>query len=262
MKVSLAGKMVETTRIRNEEVQLGRNRAAGDAFAAAIIASGHVSEPRRRGSLFRSVPVGLISSFLTTYRADAADPLTDPKLMGDYIGARADSELRDWDVLFASVQKDDAETDTLSGLVMKPFARGVGETDLRQGALAISGTSRRVGSPGDEREGLTEHQIAVAEASYRERQVAAGKPVPTTLPPRIFCEVEGRRPLIILRFVKPIVADESLANRLPGNVLAWSICFPPSNIEGGTVEYVVNTIRMREMFGEEEIEEEAVGDPE
>ena len=45
-------------------------------------------------------------------------------------------------------------------------------------------------------------------------------------------------------------------------VLAWSICFPPSDVQGGTVEYVVNTIRMREMFGEEEIEEEALGDPE
>lgn len=43
-------------------------------------------------------------------------------------------------------------------------------------------------------------------------------------------------------------------------VLVWSICFPSSEVEGGTVEYVVNTIRLREMFGEEEIEEEAPGD--
>jgi hypothetical protein len=35
-----------------------------------------------------------------------------------------------------------------------------------------------------------------------------------------------------------------------------------SHISGGTVEYVVNTIRMREMFGEEEIEEEALRDSE
>jgi hypothetical protein len=42
--------------------------------------------------------------------------------------------------------------------------------------------------------------------------------------------------------------------------LAWTISFPKSEIEGGTVEYIVNTIRMREMFGEEEIEEEALGD--
>jgi hypothetical protein len=65
--------------------------------------------------------------------------------------------------------------------------------------------------------------------------------------------------LIILRFVEPVVPDE-LKAKSPGLVLAWSICFPPSDVQGGTVEYIVNTIRMREMFGEEEIEEEALGD--
>ena len=65
--------------------------------------------------------------------------------------------------------------------------------------------------------------------------------------------------MIILRFVEPVV-PENLKAKSPGLVLAWSICFPPSDVQGGTVEYIVNTIRMREMFGEEEIEEEALGD--
>ena len=86
-----------------------------------------------------------------------------------------------------------------------------------------------------------------------------GKPVPEALPPRIFCEVRGRHPLSSLRFVEPVVPDE-LKAKSPGLVLAWSICFPPSDVQGGTVEYIVNTIRMREMFGEDEIEEEALGD--
>jgi len=64
--------------------------------------------------------------------------------------------------------------------------------------------------------------------------------------------------LLILRLVKPKLADPGM----PGGVLVWGLSFPSSRIGGGTVEYVVNTIRMREMFGEEEIEEEALGDPE
>jgi hypothetical protein len=262
VKVGLAGKLVETTRIRNDVVQLGRNRLAGEALAAAILASGQTPAARPRGQLFHALPVELIRNFLTAFRADAADPITDPKLMGDYIGARAEGELKEWDILFASAQKDDVEADNLSGLAMTPFDRGVGQSDLRQGVLAISGASRRVGSPGDEREGLTEAQIGAAIAQFRDRLVAAGKPVPATLPPRIFCEIEGRRPLIVLRFVSPIVTDEALESSLPGNVLAWSICFPPSHVEGGTVEYVVNTIRMREMFGDEELEEDGGDAPE
>jgi hypothetical protein len=142
---------------------------------------------------------------------------------------------------------------------MRAFSRSVGEPDLRQGVLAISGTSRRVGSPGDERVGLTKEQIDAAIDAFRAERIRDRKPVPETLPPRIFCEVSGRRPLIILRFVEPAVPDELKADSCE-LVLAWSICFPPSNVQGGTVEYIVNTVRMREMFGEEENEEEARGD--
>ena len=68
--------------------------------------------------------------------------------------------------------------------------------------------------------------------------------------------------MIILRLVAPRVGDEALNESLPRSILAWSICFPTSRIQGGTVEYIVNTIRMREMFGDEEVEEEAHGDAE
>jgi hypothetical protein len=152
--------------------------------------------------------------------------------------------------------------EVLGGLAMKAYGRSVGEEDLRQGALAISGTSRRVGSPGDERVGLSEAQIQNAIDSFSQQRIRDAKPIPQTLPPRIFCEVPGRRPLIILRFVDPTVSDDKLAPKLPGKVLAWSICFPPSDVQGGAVDYVVNNVRMREMFGEEEVEEEALGDSE
>ncbi|MEF3133403.1 Z1 domain-containing protein [Rhizobium sp. 268] len=260
VRVGLAGRLVETTRIKNDGDQLARNRSAGIALAKAIKASGAHFEERPRGHLFKAVPVELVRNFLNIFRADPADPLTDPRLMGDYIEARSEAELKDWDVLFASAQKEDSvDPPNLGSLQMKPFNRAVGPDNLKAGTLAISGASRRVGSPGDEREGLTEDQIGIAKSNYIRDQ---GKSASGTLPPRIFIEIEGRRPLMILRFVHPEIGDEELKQRLPEDVLAWGIYFPPSNIQGGTVDYVVNTIRMREMFGEEEVEEEAFGDPE
>lgn len=259
MKVGLAGKMIETTRIRADSDQLERNRQAGHALALAIKASGIGQQAPSRGSLFSGVAVELIRDFLRSFRADASDPLTDPRLIADYIDARAETELREWDVLFASAQKAEATLAGLAEIEMRAFGRSVGPKELSDGVLAISGTSRRVGSPGDERVGLTKEQIDAATTAFREERIREGKHVPETLPPRIFCEIKGRRPLIILRFVDPTVPDE-LRTKSPGNVLAWSICFPPSDVQGGTVEYIVNTIRMREMFGEEEIEEEALGD--
>lgn len=261
MKVGLAGKLIETTRIRTDREQLDRNRKAGQDLVVAIKARGLSEDHPSRGTLYRSVPVDLVRDFLRVFRSDAADPLTDPRLMSDYIDARADTELKEWDVLLASAQKADATEDELGGLKMRAYGRSVGEVDLRQGVLSISGTSRRVGSPGDERVGLTGDQIEAATQAFRDERVREGKAVPETLPPRIFCEIPGRRPLIILRFVDPTI-PEDMKDKSPGAVLAWSICFPPSDVQGGTVEYIVNTIRMREMFGDEEIEEEALGDTE
>jgi len=262
MKVGLAGRLIETTRIRMDSVQLGRNRKAAQDMAAAILARGIMPEDSAKGTIFRSVPVDMVRDFLRVYRADASDPLTDPRLMGDYIDARADGELKEWDVLFASAQNAEACGEPLGDVTMKAFVRSVGEPDLRQGVFAISGTSRRVGSPGDERVGLTEEQIEAVTAAFHEECKQLGKKIPATLPPRIFCEVPDRRPLIILRLVAPRVGDTALNESLPPDILAWSICFPTSRIQGGTVEYIVNTIRMREMFGDEEVEEEAHGDAE
>jgi hypothetical protein len=259
VKVGLAGKLIETTSIRSDHDQLDRNRKAGERLATAIEALSLAGEQRPRGGLYKLVPVDLVREFLSAFRADSADPLTDPRLISDYIDARANSELREWDVLFASAQKEGVQKDALAGHSMNPFDRSVGDRELRQGVLAISGTSRRVGSPGDEKEGLGPDDLACAAAEFNRE--FPKKNLPSPLPDRFFRIVRPRA-LLILRFVTPKASDE-LQGKLPlGNVLAWTISFPTSQIAGGTVEYVVNTIRMREMFGEEEVEEEAIGDPE
>ena len=63
--------------------------------------------------------------------------------------------------------------------------------------------------------------------------------------------------IVTVALVAAKVGDE-----YKGIVLAWGISFSLSKVEGGTVQYVVNIIRMREMFGDEELEPEADGDEE
>lgn len=258
VRVNLSGKLVETTRIRNHPEQIGRNRIAGEQLVRQVRELAPPSEHPRRGdgTLFRHVPVASILDFLLAFRADTANPLTDSRLMRDYIEKRAETELREWDVLFASAQKGDVTAEKLTNLAIKPFDRSVGGAELEQGAIAISGASRRVGSPGDEQEGLTEDQIETAINAWRKRLREDGKREPKTIPPRVFCEIKGRRPLLILRYVRPKISEDELQARLPDYLLAWSICFPPSAIAGGAVDYVINSIRAREMFGDPEIDDE------
>lgn len=63
MKVGLAGKMIETTRIRTDRDQLDRNKQAGQALILAIKAGGVRQQFPSRGSLFSGVSVELIRDF-------------------------------------------------------------------------------------------------------------------------------------------------------------------------------------------------------
>jgi hypothetical protein len=264
MKVSLEEKLIETTRIVADDTQLRRNSAAGEALIDEMRSDGLDFERRSRGFLIKAVRVDRIDAFLRAYRTDPSnvpsDLLTDPKLIRDYIAARADSELRLWDVFIASSTAKGGEPIDFGHLKLVPFERSVDPGDYDKRVLTISGTSRRVGSSEDEREGLTEDQIKKALQDYKENR--PDKTLPKTISPAVYRKVAGRRPLIILRLVRPKVQGKDGQNTFGKDLLAWGLSFPSSQISGGTVEYVVNTIRMREMFGEEEVEEEALGDSE
>lgn len=264
MKVSLEEKLIETTRIVADNALLQRNSAAGERLLRKMAFEGLVFEPRSRGHLVKGVAVERIDEFLSAYRTDPsnvpADLLTDPKLIRDYIAARGDSELKLWDVFIASSTRSEFEPVEFGHLRLVPYGRSVDPSDFAKGVLTISGTSRRVGSAEDEREGLTDKEIALALEDYRMKR--SDKTLPKTISPAVYRKVPGRRPLLIIRLVRPMVEGKNGTPIYGKDVLAWGLSFPSSSIKGGTVEYVVNTIRMRELFGDEEIEEEALGDPE
>ena len=264
VKVGLAENLIETTRVVLNVDQLQINKRAGEKLLTKTAEAGHILEPRPRGFLLRKVDVQLIADFLREYRAEPStkpvNPLTDPKLIGDYIDARAENELSDWDIFVASSTKTGMVAVTFAGLDIVPYELSVDEDLARKGVLAFSGASRRIGSAEDESEGLSPDQITKAREAFR--NLRADKILPKTVNPRIYRQVVGRRPLLILRLVKPKCELISGNVEAPDGVLTWGLSFPTSQISGGTVEYVVNTIRMREMFGDEEIEEEATGDPE
>lgn len=262
MKVSLEEKLIETTRIVADEALMQRNRIAGETLLSAMLSDGLAFEPRPRGHLVKGVAVDHIDAFLRAYRTDPAnvpaDLITDPRLIREYIAARSDSELKLWDVFIASSTGREFDPVDFGQLKLVPYGRSVDPVDFARNILMISGTSRRVGSAEDEREGLTHDQIASALEEYR--QTRTDKTLPKTISPAVYRKVQGRRPLLIIRLVRPMVEGTDGAPLYGKDVLAWGLSFPSSKIGGGTVEYIVNTVRMREMFGEEEIEEEALGD--
>src|SRR5690606_11547276 len=76
VRVGLAGKLVETTRISINREQLEANIRAASALASGLKAKRIQPESVSRGTLYQSVPVEMVRDFLRVYRADPADPLT------------------------------------------------------------------------------------------------------------------------------------------------------------------------------------------
>lgn len=266
VRVGLAEQLIETTRIVVDERQLGLNKAAGEKLVrAAINQGGNLQPASGNGFLIKSVDVSLVQEFLREFRAEPGNrptnPLTDPQLIRDYIDARASSELGEWDIFIASSTGTVVAPSEFAGKEIRPYERSVDQDALKGKVLLISGKSRRIGSADDEAEGLTTDQIKAAKDGFFQRQQEAKK-TSTTVNPKVYRQVAGRNPLLILRYVQPKLGENALKGIPPEGVLVWGLSFPSSNVAGGAVGYVVNITRLRELFGEDEFEEEARGDAE
>jgi hypothetical protein len=255
VSVALAGRLIETTRIPTNTEVLHRNLDAGSVLSAGIEELGLPYESLSRGPLFRDVPVSLVLQFLRSFRADTADLRKDPRLLLDYLEMRQETELAHWDVFFASSTRLDQHEGQVGIHRMRKFERSVAEEGLRRGVLEISGQRRRLGSTCDEAIGLEPDDRRRATELFRMEE-----PDKKSATPGKYLRAVRPHPLMILRMVMPKI-DGDLEGMLPDtDILGWSIHLPRSEIEGGKVAYVVNSIRLRELHADDEFEEEAHGD--
>jgi hypothetical protein len=267
MKIGLANRFIETTKLSAIGSTLEHNRKVARRLVDKLQAASMFADAAAkisRGFLLRKVPVELVREFLINFRNDGANPLTDPVLVDRYIEERKNTELSIWDIFLVSVNEGDVHrTSDLLGIRIGVAGRSVDRKDLSKNILSIGGASRRLGSPGDEKVGVDPLKAELALEELRKRLEGEGKKLPKTIPDRIFREVR-EFPLLIIRLIRPKLDDVeagSLEKLLPEDpVVGWGISFPNSELNNGRVEYVVNTVKMKELFGEEEDEEEAAGD--
>lgn len=262
--VGLSNNFIETTRLDAASATLQANRSARDRFLKALEGAGHRPDDTTLvsgGKFIHGVSVELIDSFLRDFvnHRDSVLTATDP--VRQYIRDRQHDELETWDVLVASLKaRPDAAT-CCGDWNIVPITRSVGRQNLIDGVLAISGASARVASRGMERAGLNDMQIARAERDYLAELKASDKVKTATkinYPDRVY-RVRRTRPLFILYTVGIIEADdltpEEIARLPRAPVTGWGISFPVSGRPDEKVEYILNTTKLREMFGDEDEDE-------
>jgi hypothetical protein len=215
----------------------------------------------KNGGFFVSgVPVGVVDSFLLEFRNHRGSLVTESEPIRRYIQERSASELKTWDILFASLGKEGSNglVDTSLGITINCLRRAPGSKS-QPGITLFVTSKQRVASRGVEKAGLTPAEIDEAERNYR-RTANDGNGSTPNYPDLIYRSVR-QRPLLIVHLLAIGTKDENLGNLDP--VVAWSISFPATHTDEKLIEYVVNPTWLRENYRddlEDLDEEEMAGD--
>lgn len=268
--VGLSNSFIETVKLSAAPRTLQLNRGARDQFLQDLAASGHRPDSAEQvtgGYLLRNVSWQHVDSFLRSFENERESVLTDTRPVRKYISERVHDELGAWDVLIASLHPGaDRTAIDIGGWSIIPPQRRLGEQDLQRGVLAISGNKARLSSRGVERIGLAAGIAQLAEAAYEREELAQnegradrGRP---NFPDRIY-RAKRTRPLLVLYNIALKTADlsEELAAMVPQEpVVAWALSFPISARPDKKVEYILNPVALRELFGDDEADEDSLDD--
>jgi hypothetical protein len=268
--VGLSNSFIETVKLSAAPRTLQLNRVARNQLLEDLASDGHTPDSAEKvtgGYLLRGVPWKHVDSFLRSFENERESVLTDPRPVRKYISERAHDELGAWDVLIASLQPGAERTPRdIGGWSVIPPQRSVGEQELRRGVLAISGKKARLSSRGVEKVGVAPEVARLAETAYEREELAkkenASDRERPNYPDRIY-RAKRTRPLLVLYNVELKTAEwsDELAAAVPAEpVVAWALSFPISARPDKKVEYILNPVALRELFGDEDADEDSLDD--
>jgi hypothetical protein len=254
--VGLSNKFVETSRVSIQSDDLRANTDVARRLIQELNAGGFEERPASAGTCVTGVPVEIVDRFLAGWRNAEQSVNSEPGPIRQYIRARMDDELPFWDILIAG-KKSSGAVLTL-GRPIIPITRSVDPVKLKHGYIPFGGNRMRVADASFEKAGLDENLISEVEQQYRSRpDIGGDRP---SYPGSIYRSVR-ERPLLMLMLVKPFpikgTEERKEVELIPVNpVVTWGISLPVSSRPTERVEYVVNTVRYQELFGEEDEDED------
>jgi hypothetical protein len=253
-QINLVGRLVETAILLKDPTTVNQNLAAVQAMVSAAKEHGK-NTTSRFGYLWMDVPANDVINFVEDFRNHPASQLTEKVPLKDYIEWLDGQQKSRWDVVLVGLEKDrklGIEPQLISGCRVIPQVRTI---DAEHPSNGVALKKRRVASRGLEKAGLSKEEIRKAETAYPSNNK----------PDRIYRNVEGRSPLLMLHILD--CQDDEHRSLFSGGIAAYGIGFPGqagSRLPEKLVEYVVNPVWWKnEYLGlieeEEEEDEESVG---
>jgi hypothetical protein len=254
-KVSLSGQGIETARLRTSPIVIDANAEAVSRFVKTLGAPLERSRGDAGPVVWRDVPARAISECLADFTTHPLNYDFQADKLAAYLEQTGQPCLQQWDV---SMPSGTLDFEPFGGLEIHPYRRHV-VVNKSNGSLLVSGSSARVGSRGDERAGLTESQIRVAEAGSEGKNTSDGA-----------YRAQRTRPLLLIHVFRGFTkADGEKKAKIPFEptrslLVALGLSFPPyptfddSDVRE-RVEYKVNLVEWRSLF-EQEIDDEPMED--
>lgn len=255
--VGLSNEFIETSKISITVKSIEKNKLLTKELIRKSLIGNFHQENCKWGQLISGVSFDIIDAFLAGWDNAEQSILTDTAPVRDYLRQRKDDELSQWDVLIVSLIKGTA--DESLGIKIIPIQRYICLEDLKHNFMSFSGKKMRVASRGIEKAGVAPEKSEKAEEDYRINNKKSQNEK-LNYPDGIYRKVRERA-LFIIYYVQATPPkgkeNDPKSILIPNSpVVAWGMSLPLSNKPSDRVEYLVNTIRYQEMFGEYQEDED------
>jgi hypothetical protein len=244
-EVSLDGKLLETSRLRSDMGSIRANNDTVGKWIEGLTRDLGEAELSMGAKVWTKVDKGRVADLLFDFQTHQLNYDFQADQLADHLRSTNEAALQFWDV---SVPSGSAGEIAVGGMQILPRTRRV-VAKAATSSLLVSGSAARVGSPGDERIGLTPEEIAAADSGFEGRTTPGDR-----------YRGQRTRPLLMVNVIKPVVrrpgggrsdVDPLLPEGMP--LIALGISFPhfdDSEVKARVV-YKVNQVLWRSLFEQE-----------
>jgi hypothetical protein len=245
--VSLAGKLIETTRLRTDAID--HNRGVMANLLESLRQIREPAQPKEFGYLWTEMPVApMIRNFVSNFRNhDDVALITQAEPVNAYIQARESDELALWDICLFSPRSEKPSGVSFSLFTPNTQSRSSLWKRSQSGLeyIAVSGKALRVGGRGQ----------AMAGMGNEDKERAKNTWTKDSDIPDYHLNLHRSRPLLMLHVLDVWDKEKDKEKINPPkepSVVAWGIAFPNSGVKAHEVTYVVNTTWWAENYGMQE----------
>jgi hypothetical protein len=250
--ISISEQGPETSQLLLGQDHIRANMLAAQRFIRGLAEAGIGQNVSPWGNIaWYSVPKQHISRLLRDFVGHPLDIFFQHDFLARFLDDSNEKCLETWDVV---VPQGKAETVEFAGLQFRPQDRQVTINQASR-SIFVSGRSRRVGSRGIEREGLTREDAERINTEYRQNHNGANTP-----------DKEYRkhrsRPLLLLHLMQPSNPDLQLDP--DDRLVALGMSFPKfrDDAQYQRVRYRINLVELQNMLSIEDGDDQEADDDE